>query len=128
MRLRLSLALAALLSLQAACAAAPTASLDAVKALIGDAACDDDTQCRTVAIGAKACGGPEAWVAWSTKRTDAAALQSAAAGYNRQRAEEVARSGRASDCMLVADPGARCRAEGGVRACRVLTRATRLER
>ncbi len=56
------------------------APMEKIRALIGDAACDSDAQCRTIAIGAKACGGPEAYLAWSTKRTDATALREAAAG------------------------------------------------
>ena len=114
------LVLAAMLALPAACASPPAGSLAAVTTLIGDAACSDDSQCRTVAIGAKACGGPEAYLAWSVLRTDAQALDAAAAAYNRARVAEGAQSGRVSNCALVADPGASCQSDAGVRACRLL--------
>jgi len=117
---RLMPALVAALALPAACASPPAGSLAAVTTLIGDAACSDDSQCRTVAIGAKACGGPEAYLAWSVLRTDAQALDAAAAAYNRARASEQAQSGRVSNCALVADPGASCQSDAGVRACRLL--------
>ncbi len=90
--------------------AAPGAAglLANVRELIGDAACRSDAQCRTVAVGAKACGGPEGYLAWSTSRTDEAALASAVADYSAKRRVEVSASGIASNCALVADPGAYC--------------------
>jgi hypothetical protein len=76
--------------------------------LIGDAACSDNSQCRTIGWGAKACGGPQHWVAFSTTRTDAAALeQLAQQEAARQRAEQQ-RRGIVSNCQYVADPGAQC--------------------
>jgi len=82
--------------------------MEAIRALVGDAACDSDAQCRTIAVGAKACGGPEAFVAWSTKRTEAAALQDAVASYGAAQQREVVRRGLRSDCSIVTDPGAYC--------------------
>ena len=104
---------AAALALTAACAngqpqanaPAPTATL---RGLIGDAACDSDAQCRTVPIGAKACGGPEAYLAWSLARTDAGALQAEAARHAKASRLEAAAKGMASNCAVVVDPGAYC--------------------
>ncbi len=99
-------------------AAADTA-VEKIRALIGDAACDSDAQCRTVPVGAKACGGPSYYLPWSTKRTDEAALREATAG---SLAPPVRRDpGMRSDCMLVTDPGAYCAASDspGVRSCRL---------
>ena len=93
----------------AADASSASAGLAAnVRALIGDAACSGDGQCRTVAVGAKACGGPEAYLAWSTLRTDEAALVTAVAEYSAKRRADVSDSGLASNCALVTDPGAYC--------------------
>jgi len=90
-------------------AAADSAALQAqALALIGDAACVDSDQCRTIEWGAKACGGPQAYVAWSTLRTDEAALKKAVAKFAASRRKEIERLGLASDCSLVADPGAAC--------------------
>src|ERR1043166_7657501 len=67
---RLAASAIATLALAAACATepstAPPSSAPSVQALIGDARCSADTQCATIGVGAKACGGPDAYVAWST--------------------------------------------------------------
>jgi len=113
--LGLTLGVAGVLPSQAA-ATSPEADKDATSAittLIGDAACDTDSQCRTIAMGAKACGGPEYYLAWSTKRTDAAALAQAA-----QRDLASPRNPNAgprgySTCVFVTDPGAWCAPASG---------------
>ena len=85
-------------------------SMARIRALIGDAACDDDSQCRTTAVGAKACGGPESYLAWSTKRTDSAALKAAVDELTAGQQLQGARRGLRSDCRFVPDPGASCTA------------------
>lgn len=90
-----------------------------VRALIGDAACTNDAQCRTIGVGAKACGGPEAYLAWSTARTDAQALEAAVAAYGSTRLDAVARGGRVSNCAIIVDPGAWCRPAGQATACQL---------
>jgi len=114
---------------QAAGKAPASAALEAkVLALIGDAICDSHDQCRSLAFGAKACGGPQAYLAWSTYRTDETGLNAAAKQYASARRDEIKASGMASDCSLVADPGAYCAPVeaatsavpgGPVRACRL---------
>jgi hypothetical protein len=107
-------------ALSAACAgvepAAPAAARTGVESLIGDAACDGDAQCHAIGVGAKACGGPQAYLAWSSKRTDGTALRQAAereAGAARAAAEA---SGIMSNCMIAKDPGAYCAAPAGANA------------
>lgn len=85
---------------------AESVRIERVLALIGGATCDTDSQCRTIAIGSKPCGGPEAYVAWSTKVTDAAALNEANANDNVVQAPERGRL--QSNCIVVTDPGAYC--------------------
>jgi len=89
----------------AADSAAPTGT---VEGLIGDAACDSDSQCHTIAVGSKACGGPERYLAWSSLRTDGAALQSAAARGTAIDRSPAQVPGKMSNCALVTDPGAYC--------------------
>lgn len=104
--------LAAGLSL-AACAGRPAAPADTsaqVTGLIGSAACSRDDDCATVGIGALACGGPQAYLAWSKAQTDARGLATAVARQREERERQIARSGEQSVCMVVADPGARCNA------------------
>ncbi len=84
------------------------AATSRVDTLIGDAACDSSSQCRTIGRGSKACGGPGAYAAWSTKGTDTAALQAAVRQEQQATEAVMAGSGRVSNCMVQADPGARC--------------------
>jgi hypothetical protein len=85
-----------------------TVVLSRIRAEIGAARCDSTAQCRTLAIGEKACGGPEAWLAWSTASSDAARLAALSAESVAQARQDNARSGMASDCRYNADPGAQC--------------------
>ena len=58
--------------------APPSASLMApITTLIGDAECGYQSECHVMGIGAKPCGGPSAYVAWSDRTTDANALRTA---------------------------------------------------
>ena len=81
-----------------------------IQAEIGDAACDAAQQCKTVAIGHKACGGPESYLAWSSKRSDGAKIASLAAAHAAERKAQNLSSGMMSTCSLVLDPGATCSA------------------
>ena len=112
------LAACALGVLQVACAAPPakTASVDTnalsrqIREEIGDAACTANDQCRSIAIGHKACGGPETYAVWSSAVSDDKKLRTLVDAYTQARKQESEQSGRVSDCSLVTDPGARCEA------------------
>ena len=94
-----------------------------IAAEIGDAACDTDSQCRTMGVGAKACGGPEGYVAWSSKVNDAGTrLKALAAAHSAERERENERSGMRSNCSVTPDPGAVCRprVQDGLRVCQVV--------
>ena len=96
------------------------------RALIGDAACDDDSQCRTIAVGAKGCGGPEYYLAWSTRRTDTAALEAAAKDDAAAQRTRVTGPRMRSDCRWVTDPGAYCAAADGDTGSGATARSCRL--
>jgi hypothetical protein len=104
------LLLAASLALTAACAAQdpPRNDKASIQALIGEAACSGDAQCRTIGVGAKACGGPQAYVAWSTLRTDEAALLKLAEASAESDRKQAEAKGMVSTCSVVPDPGAFC--------------------
>jgi hypothetical protein len=113
----LRLAGLAMLTLAAACNSAPkvepknsAALFKEIQAEIGDAACDNAQQCRSIAVGHKSCGGPEGYLAWSSKRSSEARLQALVAAHASARQEENRRSGMLSDCRFVTDPGASCQA------------------
>lgn len=79
-----------------------------LRSLIGPANCSSDAQCRTVAVGAKACGGPAGYWAWSTQGTDAELLQTLARRQAEAHRREIEASGMRSNCALATDPGAAC--------------------
>lgn len=80
-----------------------------IHALVGSAACTDSAQCKTLAIGSSACGGPDSYLAYSAATTSAASLQALAMRHAQQRNAELMKSGSVSACVFVTDPGAQCR-------------------
>lgn len=91
-------------------AAATGGLMQQIQAEIGQASCDNAQQCKTVAIGHKACGGPESYLAYSTKGNNEAKVTSLAAAYAAERKASNTASGRMSTCSMVMDPGATCSA------------------
>lgn len=81
-----------------------------IKAEIGNAACDSSQQCRSLPVGQRACGGPEAYLPYSTKVSDAAKLQRLAAQQSAEQRDQNTRSGMISTCQAIMDPGATCSA------------------
>lgn len=84
--------------------------LQQLRSEIGTAACDTSQQCKTIAVGHKACGGPETYLAWSSKGSDAGKVRTLADAYGAQRKSENIASGMMSTCSAVMDPGASCTA------------------
>lgn len=78
---------------------------------IGDAPCRQDAQCRTLPIGAKACGGPAAWWAWSEVNARGDRLQAWARQLAQLERDRQSREGLLSTCTIVPDPGASCLAQ-----------------
>ena len=96
---------------KAAAPAAPAGdTLAQIRALIGDAACTDSSQCHTLAIGARPCGGPQAYLPWSSAKTDGAALAVLGERFKKEREAAIAASGEMSTCQFLPDPGAVCKA------------------
>jgi len=85
-------------------------SWQAVERQVGDAQCDVDSQCRTVPVGNKPCGGPERWLAWSAVVSDEAELHRSIDQYTFAQARLQRARGLVSNCAIVPDPGATCRA------------------
>jgi hypothetical protein len=117
----LRLAPAGMLILVAACAGArppapepgpaTTATLwQQIQAASANPACDSDSQCHSLGVGAKACGGPERYLAWSSKQGDGARLKALVEQHSAARRADDAREHMMSTCSLVSDPGAACRA------------------
>lgn len=81
-----------------------------IEAERGGAACDTDDQCRTIGVGHKACGGPERYLAWSSKNNDGTRLRALVAEHAAARQAEDTKKGMMSTCSVVPDPGATCAA------------------
>jgi hypothetical protein len=77
---------------------------------IDDAACDSPAQCRTLPYGHKACGGPERYLAYSTRKSDPVRLTQLGADLANARRAEEQKTGMMSTCSVVPDPGATCSA------------------
>ena len=81
-----------------------------IQAEVGAAACDSTQQCQTLAIGAKACGGPERYLAWSSKEHDGKKLKALAQAQAEASRKQQQADGMMSTCSIVTDPGATCEA------------------
>jgi hypothetical protein len=81
-----------------------------IQAAVGTAACDSTQQCQTLAIGAKACGGPERYLAWSSKDNDGKQLKALAQAHADASRKQQQADGMMSTCSIVTDPGATCEA------------------
>jgi hypothetical protein len=99
----------------AAASAAPTAAslMAPITSLVGKAECDNQTQCKVAGIGAKPCGGPDGYIAYSNKSTDVAALRTAVEAQSKAQAMENQKRGLASNCMFAPEPTAVCRPRVG---------------
>lgn len=86
----------------------PGASVSEIKRLIGTPTCSSDAQCRSLPVGALACGGPQEYLPYSTAQTDQTALLAAAERSKTERQAEIQRSGEMSICIHRPDPGAVC--------------------
>lgn len=77
-------------------------------ALAKDSPCSSSSVCRTIAFGAKACGGPQRYLIYSTAATDSARLAREVARYNDGERKRNREEGRMSDCMMVVRPQVSC--------------------
>lgn len=85
-------------------------TLGRIRQLVGKAACDTDQQCQVLPLGARPCGGPASYLAWSNAATSGSELQALAERYRAEQQAANTRSGMVSDCRAIAPPAAACRA------------------
>lgn len=91
---------------------AEAAIVQQINTTIGGAPCNADDQCRTVGLGASACGGPAAWRPWSSQTPEQGKkLQTLADQLSALQRSRQAQSGMVSTCRYLPDPGAVCRAQ-----------------
>lgn len=87
---------------------APATTLADIRRQIGTPSCSDNAQCRTLPVGAMACGGPQEYLAYSTQKSDPNALRALSERSYAETKAALTASGMVSTCMLKADPGAVC--------------------
>lgn len=75
-----------------------------------DLSCDTGSQCHSIGVGSRACGGPENYMAWSSRNGDGAQLKALVAEHSTIRREQDKHNGMLSVCSMISDPGASCRA------------------
>lgn len=91
--------------------------IEQVEAAIGEATAPTVGACETVAVGAKACGGPAEYRVYSTTDGDTRLIRSRAEAVTALDAYANTTFGLASDCAFVSPPevaleGGRCVAAG----------------
>ena len=81
---------------------------DTILTEVGGARCAGDGDCRTIAFGAKPCGGPWSYLVYSASQSDSVSLAGAVARYNAIERELNRKEGRASDCQMITPPRVAC--------------------
>jgi hypothetical protein len=79
-----------------------------IDALVGQAACADESECRYIGLGAKPCGGVWEFLIYSVSSVDTTALRQKVEEYNAFEARMNRRYGYVSDCSLAAVPTLGC--------------------
>jgi len=100
-----------------AAASAPAADeaarlLAQIEARIGVPRCTQEAQCRSLALGQRPCGGPEAYRAHALQGPALDELQALAARHAALRRDAHRQSRRVGICQLLPDPGASCTPAG----------------
>ncbi len=88
--------------------AGPSSGIQQIEQLIGEAACSSDSECRVIGVGALACGGPEAYRAWSIAQTNARVLEEMVARDAAIRRQQIERAGMLSTCAVKPVPAVQC--------------------
>lgn len=89
-------------------ASAASASTSMIDALIGNAPCRADSECRVIGVGAQACGGPSGYRAWSAAATDGRRLAAVVERDAEIRRTRMGQDGRNSTCEVKPVPAAIC--------------------
>ena len=76
--------------------------------LTEDKSCSHDNQCKVIPVGARPCGGPEAYMLYSTGQTDEKMLQYTAERYQQLKRKQNDKLGLVSTCQMLMAPMASC--------------------
>jgi len=79
-----------------------------ITAAIGEARCRNLVNCRVVGLGARPCGGPEEYVAYSIWSTDREQISILVSEYNLLKEDLMHDSDQAGSCEVLQEPGVDC--------------------
>ncbi len=71
-------------------------------------ACSNGDDCRTMPIGAKACGGPTSYIIYALSKTDEKQLSEKIKQYTDFQKELNVKYNRTSDCLFLSPPTVDC--------------------
>ncbi|MCM4159076.1 hypothetical protein FHG64_08800 [Antarcticibacterium flavum] len=77
--------------------------LVAIEALIEEGSCTENSQCRFIPYGSKACGGPQGYLIFSSN-VDVDELQTKVDAYTKAEATYNKQEGIMSDCSIPPEP------------------------
>lgn len=72
--------------------------------------CQQHSDCKVLAVGKRACGGPEQFMPFSVLQTDQKLLQYTQERYSKLKQEQQQRLGMVSTCQMLPEPAAACQA------------------
>lgn len=93
---------------------------NAIRSMVGVAAATDLSQCRMLEVGARPCGGPEYYIAYSTENVDQDTIETMAAEYTELRRWLNEEQQMMGTCEVIPEP--KLSLQGGV--CRALPTET----
>ena len=76
--------------------------------MVGDASCRNVVNCRVVGLGARPCGGPDEYIAYSIWRTMSDEFRNLVSEYNLIAEDVVHASETAGICVMLEEPAADC--------------------
>ena len=79
-----------------------------LNALTANKQCNTASDCKSIGVGHRACGGPEKYLIYSAKHTKQAELETKVEAYNAQRQKAVKKGGGFSTCMMLMPPVLQC--------------------
>lgn len=83
-------------------------TLASIKKIIGSATCANNQSCEAIAIGQKACGGPQDFLAYSTLNTDTTQLNALSRKHQNLNRKLNRLTRGMSDCLFLSAPVVSC--------------------
>lgn len=82
--------------------------LQQIESAIADKSCSNNTDCGLVEVGAKPCGGPETYEAYSKPNVDEEKLHALASAYKKERQDYFKENQIMGICVVTPKPNVGC--------------------